>query len=170
MLLCFIFGRMEESGFSFFWVYWAITYLSRLGFSSALSSFMKEGCRLNRRRKWRPRILLLCCSSSCLLFFFFGDESSSAMLFVCFFSAKCLHKQWTKNDNLSVALFGKLPLWCVRIFIISSVGVESRWVGVSVSVSGAVTVAVTVALTANCYGHVNGVALQLPFLLTLVYY
>lgn len=41
------------------------------------------------------------------------------------------------------------------------------WSGVSVS--GAVTVAVTVALTANCYGHVNGVALQLPFL-TLVYY
>lgn len=43
--------------FFFFWVSWAITYLSRLGLSSALSSFMNEGCRLKRRRKWRPRIL-----------------------------------------------------------------------------------------------------------------
>lgn len=46
----------------------AITYLSRLGLSSALSSFMNEGCRLKRRRKWRPRILqeFFCSSSSCL--------------------------------------------------------------------------------------------------------
>jgi len=116
-------------------VYSAITYLSRFGLSSALSSFMNEGCRLNRRRKWRPRILQsleLALLGALDVLDVLVDRSGPPSLF-----AQCA----------LLPLFFFVLRFALWRFIISS---QCKWSS-NCNCSGNCS-----ANWQNCYGHVNG--------------